>query len=160
MNGRWKNLHSFFFFFFYSAYDQNPCSGVYLVNACLTLPFAAAGAAPPPQRSGPSCPSPSVDSSSGLWSSLAQALRASWPPRKGPRGLAGSGSPCRTSAGPSARFRRRLISSRPTGRCRFLASATCQTLALRAFDGGSIGDLQSSAKAGGWSSPDAEGDVL
>lgn len=158
MNGRWKNLH--FFFFFSLCMIRTPAAGVYLVNTCLTLPFAVAAAAPPPQRSGPSCPSPSVDSSSGLWSSLAQALRASWPPRKGPRGLAGSGPPCRTSAGPSAGFRRRLISSRPTGRCRFLASATCQTLALRAFDGGSIGDLQSSAKAGGWSSPDAEGDVL
>lgn len=151
MNGKWKNLH--FFFFFSLCMIRTPAAGVYLVNTCLTLPFAAAAASP--TVVGPFLPLPLgalVQSGPGSQGFLA--------PRKGPRGLAGSGPPCRTSAGPSAGFRRRLISSRPTSRCRFLASATCQTLALRAFDGGSIGDLQSSAKAGGWSSPDAEGDVL
>lgn len=83
MNGRWKNLH-FFFFFFFSMYDQNPCSGVYLVNACLTLPFAAAAASP--TVVGPFLPLPLcrfvlgalVQSGPGSQGFLASKERSSW----------------------------------------------------------------------------------
>lgn len=48
----------------------------------------------------------------------------------------------------------------PTGNCLFLASATCQTLVLKALDGESIKYLQSSTKGGRWHSHVTEGNGL
>lgn len=82
MNGKWKNLH--FFFFFTLRMIRTPAAGVYLVNTCLTLPFAAAAASP--TEVGPFLPLPLcrfvlgalVQSGPGSQGFLASKERSSW----------------------------------------------------------------------------------